>query len=261
MANRRETPVRIDIVADVTCPWCYIGKRRLDRALAMRPDIAAKRVWRPFQLNPELPRDGLPRELYLQIKFGLGRNAARVHANIAAAGREEGIDFAFDKIHRTPNTVNAHRLIALAGRDGSEDEMAEGLFHGYFVEALDISDIDVLAAIAGGCGLGRAATRRYLTSDDGAMEVLAEYRARQIGIRRPCSSSTTAMRWPARAGDVSPLFDLAAVLTARPGRGLGRRRSDRGRPARQAAKGPRSNYRSTRNTSLVLPPGAFRVPV
>jgi predicted DsbA family dithiol-disulfide isomerase len=209
-------PVRIDIVADVTCPWCYIGKRRLDRALAMRPDIAAKRVWRPFQLNPELPRDGLPRELYLQIKFGLGRNAVRVHANIAAAGREEGIDFAFDEIHRTPNTINAHRLIALAGRDGGEDEMVEALFRGYFVEALDIGDIEVLAMIAAGCGLSRVATRRYLAGDDGTMEVLAEeYRARRIGIHAvPCFviDNGYAVSGAQEPEMFLPLFDLAAVL-------------------------------------------------
>jgi predicted DsbA family dithiol-disulfide isomerase len=211
--------LRIDIVADVTCPWCYIGKRRLDRALALRPEMAVRRVWRPFQLNPELPRDGLPRELYLQIKFGLGRSAARLHANIGAVGREEGIAFAFDRIHQTPNTVNAHRLIALAGRDGGEDAMVEALFHGYFVEALDIGDLDVLATIAAECGLGRAATRRYLAGDGGQMEVLAEeYRARRIGIHAvPCFivDNGYAVSGAQEPEMFLPLFDLSAALAGR----------------------------------------------
>jgi predicted DsbA family dithiol-disulfide isomerase len=187
--------------------------------LALRPEIPVKRVWRPFQLNPELPRNGLPRELYLQIKFGLGRNAARVHANIAAAGHEEGIAFAFDRIQCTPNTVNAHRLIALAAREGAEDALVAALYHAYFVEALDIGDVDVLTDIAAGCGLGRTATRHYLAGDSGTMEVLAEeYRARRIGIHAvPCFivDNGYAVSGAQEPEMFLPLFDLAAVMAER----------------------------------------------
>src|SRR5947209_6974471 len=115
--------MRIDIVADLICPWCFIGKRRLDRALAMRPELPVTRVWRPFQLSPDLPPEGLPREVFLQLKFGSGRSAARIHNALATAGARDGIAFAFDRIRRAPNTLNAHRLIRLAAAQGAADEV------------------------------------------------------------------------------------------------------------------------------------------
>jgi predicted DsbA family dithiol-disulfide isomerase len=180
--------VHIDIVSDVICPWCYIGKRRLERALARRPELEVTRSWRAFQLNPGLPSEGVPYPLYLAAKFGSAHNAGRAYAALSAAGRGEGIDFAFDRIGRAPNTLRAHRLIRFAADEGAGDGVVEALFHAYFLEGLDIGDIDTLAAIAGRCGFGGAAVRGYLAGEAGTEEVRAEdRRARHLGIHAvPC---------------------------------------------------------------------------
>jgi predicted DsbA family dithiol-disulfide isomerase len=210
--------MRIDIVADMTCPWCFIGKRRLERALAMRPHLPPARVWRPFQLNPELPPGGVPRDFYLQIKFGSGRSAARVQAALVAAGAREGIDFAFDRIRRTPNTLNAHRLIRQAAAAGCAEAVVEALFHGYFIDGIDIGDIDALADIAGAAGLDKAITRARLAGSAGTMTVIAdESRARRSGIDAvPCFivENDYALAGAQEAEAFLPLFDLAAVTCA-----------------------------------------------
>jgi predicted DsbA family dithiol-disulfide isomerase len=204
--------MQIDIVADVTCPWCFIGKRRLERALTMRPDIAATRSWRAFRLNPDLPRDGVPRELFLAAKFGGSRAANRFRA-IVAAGRAEGIDIAFDRIRRTPNTLLAHRLIRLAAAEGRSDAIVEALFHAYFTSGIDIGDIGTLALIAAQNGIDRRRAAAYLDSDAGTAEVLAEeQRARRLGIRAvPCfiierGYTISGAQEPEM---LLPLFDLA----------------------------------------------------
>jgi predicted DsbA family dithiol-disulfide isomerase len=211
--------MRIEIVADVICPWCFVGKRRFERAMALRPNLSVARAWRPFQLNPETPVEGLPRDIYLQAKFGAARNAARVHAALETAGTGEGIDFAFDRIRRTPNTVRAHRMIRLAAAAGAADELVEALFCGYFLSGLDIGDIDVLAALAVGVGLDEDATRAYLTGDSGTDEVLAEdRRARRLGIRAvPCIifESGYAIAGAQEPEMFLPLFDLAAATAER----------------------------------------------
>ncbi len=208
--------MQIDIVADVACPWCFIGKRRLERALALRPDIVATRSWRAFQLNPDMPAEGISREFYLAAKFGSPRQATRSYAAIAAAGRGEGIDFAFERMRRTPNTLRAHRLIRLAGLEGAGDAMVEALFQAYFIDGLDIGDVDTLAAIAVRAGLDYDAARAYLAGDAGAVEVLAEEgRARRLGIHAvPCF---VLERGYAIAGAQEPemflpLFDIAAGI-------------------------------------------------
>jgi len=205
---------RIDIVADLACPWCFIAKRRLERAMAMRPSLRVARVWRPFQLNPDLPPDGLPRDLYRQLKFAAGRSA-RTHAAIVAAGASEGIDFAFDRICRVPNTLNAHRLIRLGVAEGCSDAVVEALFRGYFIDGLDIGDIAALAAIAATAGLDETATRTHLAGSSGAAEVLAEERrARWIGIDAvPCFiiAGDYALAGAQDPEMFLPLFDLAAV--------------------------------------------------
>jgi predicted DsbA family dithiol-disulfide isomerase len=175
--------MHIDIISDVACPWCFIGKRRLERALALRPDLAATLSWRAFELNPDLPSDGIPRELYLSAKFSGSRAAERLHAAVCDAGRAEGIDFAFDRIRRTPNTLRAHRLIHLAREKGCAERVVEALFRAYFLEGLDIGQIETLAELAARVGLDQAETRQYLTGDGGTTEVRAEeQRARRLGI-------------------------------------------------------------------------------
>jgi predicted DsbA family dithiol-disulfide isomerase len=208
--------MHIDIVCDIACPWCFIGKRRLERALALRPDIVVTRSWRAFQLNPDMPNDGVPREFYLAAKFGSLRQAVRSYAAITAAGRGEGIEFAFERIRRTPNTLRAHRLIRLAATEGCGDDVAEALFRGYFVEGIDIGDIDALAETAGETGLDRDAARAYLAGPAGTEEVLAEdRRARRLGIHAvPCFvlERGYAISGAQEPEMFLPLFDMAAGI-------------------------------------------------
>jgi len=175
--------MHIDIIADVICPWCFIGKRRLERALALRPELTAMLSWRAFELHPDLPSDGIPRELYLSAKFGNSSAAERFYAAISVAGRVERIEFAFDRIRRIPNTLRAHRLIRLGARYGRGECLVEALFRAYFLEGRDIGQIETLANIAGRAGLDQAKTRHYLAGDAGITEARAEQRrARRLGV-------------------------------------------------------------------------------
>ncbi len=214
----RQQAVRIDIVADLACPWCYIGKRRLERAIALRPDLPVAVRWRPFQLNPELPPDGLPYEPYLRLKFGSGRSAARIHATLAAIGEREGIAFAFERIRRMPNTLSAHRLVQWAAAEQRADIVAEALLRGYFTQGLDIGDLDTLAAVAAAGGLDEAAARAHFAGDAGLSEVLAEERrVRHIGIDAvPCFiiAGDYALAGAQEPEMFLPLFDLAAAPMA-----------------------------------------------
>lgn len=146
-------PIPLDIVSDTICPWCYIGKRRLEKALAMRPKIAVDIRWRPFQLDPTIPKEGIGRQAYLERKFGGPEGARTVYARIDAAGAEEGIQFAFGRITRTPNTIDSHRLIRWAASAGCQDELVERLFAAYFSEGADIGERDVLTHTAGEAGM------------------------------------------------------------------------------------------------------------
>ena len=174
--------VRVDVVSDVVCPWCFIGKRHLEAALSKRPDIVVDLHWRAFQLNPDMPSEGMARADYLRAKFG-SDDGGGIYERVSAAGEMAGIDFAFDKVQRTPNTVAAHRLIAIADEEGRQDTVVEALFEGYFREGRDIGDLDVLVDIATSAGLSPAMIARLRDSDDREAEVLAEDRvARQSGI-------------------------------------------------------------------------------
>ncbi len=173
----------LDVVADVVCPWCYIGKRRLERALAGLCDDDTQVTWRPFQLNPGLPRSGIDRGEYLALKFGGREQASAAYAPIEAAGRAEGIPFAFDRIRRTPNTLDAHRLIRAGQRARCQDPIVEALFRAYFVDGRDIGDTLVLADIGAACGLEVGSVRAFLASDEDVDSVLAEDAvARRMGI-------------------------------------------------------------------------------
>src|SRR5690242_785289 len=136
--------MHIDIVSDVICPWCFIGKRRLARALAQRPGLAVSITWRAFQLNPDMQPGGMPREAYLAAKFGSAAHAARIYATITDAGAGENIEFDFDAIRRTPNSRDAHRLIRYATKFGKADPVVEALFSAYFEHGRDIGDRQVL---------------------------------------------------------------------------------------------------------------------
>ena len=140
--------VAVEVFADVICPWCYIGKRRLDMAFEARPDVTPSYVWRTFLLNPTMPPDGMEREAYLSAKFG--NSAAAVHGRIAAAGLDSGIEFRFDAISRTPDSRPAHRMLIAAGPDSAK--LSEAFYRAYFVDGHDISDPHVLEMIAGEIG-------------------------------------------------------------------------------------------------------------
>jgi predicted DsbA family dithiol-disulfide isomerase len=147
-------PLTVEVVSDVICPWCYIGKRRLEKALDLvKGDIAAEVRWLPFQLNPEMPRQGMPRAEYRKAKFGSVERGRELDARVAAEGKGEGIAFAFERMQRTPNTVAAHQLIELAQKQGLAAPVVDALFRAYFEEAQDIGDGAVLAAVAGQAGV------------------------------------------------------------------------------------------------------------
>ena len=182
--GRAVSQVRIDIYSDVICPWCYIGKRRLERALAERPQAGLDLRWRAFQLNPDMPSQGMDRQLYLQLKFGNAASAERIYREIRAVGEDEELAFAFDDIRRTPNTIECHRLIRFAGLKGRQDAVVEALFQAYFLDGEDIGSPEVLVEVAAGAGLDPAETRAFLDSDLEAEAVRAEdLEARRAGLQ------------------------------------------------------------------------------
>ncbi len=158
--------MQIDVVSDTICPWCFIGKRRLARALIQRPDIEFDVHWRAFRLDPTVPPEGVERKAYLRAKFGDGERPKAMSEAIRAAGESEDIAFAFDRILKTPNTLDAHRLIRWAGGAGLQDEAVEALFKAYFEDGRDIGDIDVLVDIAEQAGMDTALVADLL--EDGA---------------------------------------------------------------------------------------------
>ena len=178
--------MRIDVVFDAVCPWCFIGKHRIERALAQRPDVAAEIRWRPFLLNPELPPGGIDRQAYLERKFGSNYRIQRIHAAALQAGQGEGIAFNFDAIRRMPNSMNAHRLINFAG--SHQSNIVEALFQAYFVEAIDIGDIPSLVRIAAEQGLNPSEVDSYLHSGAGILQVETENaRMHRLGVSGvPC---------------------------------------------------------------------------
>jgi predicted DsbA family dithiol-disulfide isomerase len=178
--------LRIDVISDVVCPWCFIGKRKLERALELygerNPDAEPpKVVWHPFQLNPDMPGAGVDRSEYLARKFG-GRST-EIYARVSAVGAEVGIPFAFDKVARQPNTLAAHSLIALGADADRQDAVVEALFRAYFIDGRDLSANDTLSAIACEAGLEREEADACLASVQAREHVLAEdSEARRIGV-------------------------------------------------------------------------------
>lgn len=171
---------RIDVISDAICPWCWIGKTNLDAALTLLGPAAADFAvhWRPFQLNPEMPAEGVERATYRAQKFGSVTRGAELDANVAEAGRKVGLEFRHDLMQRTPNTIQAHRLLQWAGP--RQHDMAEALFRGYFQQGKDVGDLATLAEIAATLGLDAT---EFLAGDDLAEQVRAEDAYfRRIGI-------------------------------------------------------------------------------
>lgn len=180
--------MKIEYIFDTVCPWCYVGKRRFERALAQRPGTRVDIRWRPFLLNPDLPPEGMDRHAYLERKFGGPTRVQRVHSAVAAAGETEGIVFAFDRIARTPNTLNSHRMIRFAGGVGREAETVEALYRAYFTDGRDIGDLAELVAIGSAIGLPQAELQSYLCSEADVAAVLNDNaRAHRMGVNGvPC---------------------------------------------------------------------------
>lgn len=175
--------VTLTILSDPICPWCYIGKARLDAALAARAYHPFSIAWRPFQLNPDMPAEGVDRRSYLEAKFGGPEGAARVYGAIEATAAGDGLTMRFDRIARTPNTLDAHRAIRWA-RDGAHQHaLAQTLFERYFVEGADIGDRAVLAEAANQVGMDGAEIAARLASDEDSAAVRAEdAKARASGV-------------------------------------------------------------------------------
>jgi predicted DsbA family dithiol-disulfide isomerase len=184
----RAVSLAIDVVSDVVCPWCFIGLRRLEEAIALwaerHPETPVTVAWHAFQLNPDLPRTGVDRKTYLEQKFGGPARAREIYARVEAAGREAGIAFDFDRIRVQPNTQQAHRLIAWASQRGRGTPLVEALFRAYFLEGQDFTDDARLANAAAEAGLERDAAMAFLASDELSEDVASdESVARQIGVQ------------------------------------------------------------------------------
>jgi predicted DsbA family dithiol-disulfide isomerase len=208
-----------ELVFDLVCPWCFIGLRRLDRALARRPDVRLDITFRPFLLNPEMPRGGLPRAEYLTRKYGGEERARRLHAAITEVARQEGLSLRLDLIARTPASLDAHRLVRFAARQGLAREAVEALFCAYFLEGRDIGDHTELAAVGAAIGLPLLETRRFLAGAEEAEAVAAEnLRAHRMGINGvPCLvlSGRHAISGAQEAEVISRLLDVAILEGAR----------------------------------------------
>ncbi|MFM7333519.1 MAG: DsbA family oxidoreductase [Tabrizicola sp.] len=176
-------PIRLDIFSDPVCPWCYVGKANLDRALADHPDHPFLIQWHPFQLNPEMPEEGVSKRAYLEEKFGGKARVDAVHERLREVARNAGVDMDPDKPQRMPNTLNAHRLIHWAGIEGVQSRVVTALMRAYWMEGRDIGDLATLADIAGENGMDRDATLRLLHSDADADDIAArDQDARHKGV-------------------------------------------------------------------------------
>src|SRR5947209_5699396 len=176
--------LNIDVISDVICPWCYIGKRRLEKAVAAFGREQVRVRWHPFQLNPHMPREGMNRREYRTAKFGSWERSLALDAQVTEAGRAEGIRFDYAKVMRTPNTLDAHRLIGLADTAGVQDAVVEAVFRAYFTEGRDISQTTVLLDVVAKAGLDRKRAETFLNGDEGLAAIrAAEEQARRGGVQ------------------------------------------------------------------------------
>ncbi|MDK3072866.1 DsbA family oxidoreductase [Sedimentitalea sp. JM2-8] len=175
--------ISLDILSDPICPWCYIGKTHLDQALAAIPDHPFVIQWHPFQLNPDMPEDGMDRRAYLEAKFGGKDGAVRAYAPVVESAEAAGLSINFEDMARTPNTMDAHRLIHWAGIEHKQNDMVDALFNAYFVEARDIGDPEVLADIADSIGMDASVVARLLATDADRDDIAKRDRhSREMGV-------------------------------------------------------------------------------
>jgi predicted DsbA family dithiol-disulfide isomerase len=212
--------LRIEIVHDLVCPWCFLGVRRLMRTLRRRPDILYELTWRPFLLNPDMPRGGMARPDYVVRKFGGEDRARRLYASISEIGRSEGVQFRFDRIRRTPSSVDGHRLVRYAARFGRADAMVEALFSAHFTDGRDVGDHATLLAAGHACGLDPVAVQRFLIGDDELDAIHADsLRAHRLGINGvPCFviAGRHAIAGAQEPEVIERLLDVAAVEAEEP---------------------------------------------
>ena len=205
----------VEVVHDLVCPWCYLGTRRLLRTLRRRPDLQFDLLWRPFLLNPDMPPAGMARADYVSRKFGGEDRARRLYASITEIGLAEGLQFRFERIRRTPSSVDAHRLVRLAARYGRASEMVEALFAAHFTDGRDLGDLRVLTAVAASCGLDGEAARQFLLGGEEADAIHAEnLRAHRLGINGvPCFvvAGRHAIAGAQEPEVIERLLDVAAV--------------------------------------------------
>ncbi len=176
--------IKLDIISDPICPWCYIGKTHLDKALAQHPGHPFAIEWHPFQLNPDMPKEGMDRRAYLEGKFGGKEGAVRAYAPVVEHAQAAGLTINFEQMQRTPNTIDAHRLIHWAGIEGCQTAAVSALFHAYFVDARDIGDAEVLADVADTIGMDAAVVGKLLKSDADIDEIRKrDAHSRQMGVR------------------------------------------------------------------------------
>jgi predicted DsbA family dithiol-disulfide isomerase len=179
-----KTPVRIDVVSDVVCPWCFIGKKRLEDAVALIPDVPVEVHFRPYYLNDWIPREGIARNDYLTTKFGSPERYHGIAGRVAAAAAAEGLVYASDKINRQPNTIDAHRLIRWADAIGRAAQMKQRLMELYFTEGADLTDREVLVNAAAAVGLDANDVRAALATDRDEAEIENEVQqAKDAGIQ------------------------------------------------------------------------------
>ena len=175
--------IQLDIFSDPVCPWCYLGKANLDRAIAENGAAPFVIVWHPFQLNPDLPREGVDKTAYLTARLGGPERLSQIHTHFRDMALQAGVAMDPDKPKRIPNTLDAHRLIHWAGVEGRQDQMVQALFHAYWVDGLDIGAPAVLAKLAGDAGMDAAAIARLLASDaDRDVVAAREAHARERGV-------------------------------------------------------------------------------
>lgn len=220
MADRQT--LMIDVVSDVVCPWCYLGQKRLDKAIAAVPDVDISVSWRPFQLDPTIPPEGMDRKAYMKAKFGDEARLRDAHARLEALGKAEGIDYAFDAITVSPNTLDAHRVIRWAGAEGAETQnrLVRDLFKTYFERGENIGDRAVLVDVARGAGMEAAVVESLLAGDADSEAVANEAAtASRMGVTGvPCflfEGKYAVMG----AQDVSTLTDAIRQIAAAKARG------------------------------------------
>ena len=181
-------PIKIDIYSDTICPWCYIGHNKLLSAINSASQFKFDLVWRPFQLNPDMPDEGMERQKYLEVKFGGKQKAKDTYQSIYNVGVENNIHFQFEKIKTTPNSFASHKLLAIAHRMNKQSSVVESLFYSYFIEGVDIGNMEQLIIIAKQHNIYDDKTMQYLKSDEDRDNLLSEeIQARELGIKAvPC---------------------------------------------------------------------------